>query len=612
MRLFSKIAGVLLCVGLVVTGLARTVSASGSSIYINGEQVLTFRAASNGVSPELLASKAASKLSRSSGKVVVRPMGSDYVVKVGPQTVLTVTRAEASARGISRRTLAYRWAGELQRSLIEAKRSTGPAQSEIRLAVGDSTTLTIPTSVRVTSSDDRFLSISKSGSSYSATALRPGSGFVTINNGSSIRQVNFVCRMTAAKLPDSYEAEVTGRPAISGTVRGAIEAALKQQTKFSPLAKLEWTADNVPALGAGLTVTVPVKVNITAPDTVARTGTVSVKVSNITLVPQDEDVLWYCNDPERVEKPGNLFGASLALGSSARFLYHHINDSAAPLILRSQIVNDSDKPAKIAITPGDSAPDFDPVGAGMRAGDLFMRAIRTASAEIVVLPPHSTCPISFRRLAPQAVISGLAAIRLIEGPERIIVRADAFPPYEVIAKWKPALSSSTPWREVGAQPLNEWDKSSYTLSDHIYPDPIRSEVWEYKVGGRMGVFRLGQKSIERQDNAGRLDGNFGVTVNLETTLSNPTEETVNVEIAFETSAGYSGGLFFINDVYLMTPKLLPKKQARIAIYKLAPGAVKKFRITTIPLSGSSYPATLFARVAGSDATAGVIDISRSK
>lgn len=601
-----------LWVGLAVSALARSVSASGNAVFVNGSQVLTFKAASQGVSPEQLAAKAASKLAKASGKVAVRPSGEDYVIKVGGEPVVTITRAEARVRGIDRKTLAYRWAGELQRVLVEAKRTPSSGQGEIRLAVGDQTALAIPTTVKVTSSDERFLSISKAGSTYYATALRPGTGFVTVNNGASVRQINFVCRMTAAKLPDSYEAEVTGRPAIPGTVRGAIEAALKQQTKFSPLARLEWSADNVPALGAGLTVTVPVKISVTAPDTVARTGTVSVKVSNITLVPQDENVLWYCNDPERVEKPGNLFGASLELGRSARFLYHHINDSAGPLILRSQIVNDSDIPAKVALTPGDSAPDFDPVGAGMRAGDLFMRAIRSASAEIIVIPPRSTCPISFRRLVPQAVISGLAAIRLIEGPERVIVRADAFPPFEVISKWKPALSSSTPWREVGSQPLNDWDKSSYTISDHIYPDPIRSESWEYAVGGRMGVFRLGQKSIERQDSGGRLDGNFGVTVNLDTVLSNPTDETVNVEIAFETSAGYSGGLFFVDDVYLMTPKLLPKKQARIAFFKLAPGAVKKFRITTIPLSGSSYPATLFARVANAESSVGVIDVTKNK
>lgn len=608
----TRIVGGLVAASLACAALSRSVSASGSAVYVDGTQVITFRATSNGVSPDQLAAKAASRLSRASGKVAVRRSGDDYVIKVGADTVLTITRPEAVARGIDRKTLAYRWAGELQRVLVESKRSANPSQGEIRLPVGDSTALSIPTTVKVTSSDDRFLSISKAGSTYYATAIRPGTGFVTINNGGAVRQVSFVCRMTAAKLPDAYEAEVTGRPAIPGTVRGAIEAALKQQTKFSPLAKLEWSVENVPALGAGLTVTVPVKINITAPDTASRAGTVTVKVSNVTLIPQDENVLWYCNDPERVEKPGNLFAATLELGKSARYLYHHINDSAGPLILRSQIVNDSDVAAKIALTPGDSAPDFDPVGAGMRAGDLFMRAIRSASGEIVVIPPRSTCPISFRRLTPQAVISGLAAIRLIDGPEKVVVRADAFPPYEVISKWKPALASSTPWREVGAQPLNDWDKSSYTISDHIYPDPIRTESWEYTVGGRMGVFRLGQKSIQRQDSGGKLDGNFGVTVNLETTLNNPTDETVNVEIAFETSAGYSGGLFFVDDVYLMTPKLLPKKQARIAFFRMPPGSTKKLRITTIPLSGSSYPATLFARVANAESSEGVIDITKRR
>ncbi len=599
-----------LAISTALAGGGSTISTTGSSVVVNGSTILTFKTSSRGVSPEKLAAGVASRLSQSSGTVSVRPAGDDYIIRVGGSPVITVTRGEALARSVSRKVLAFTWAEELRRALKGAK----SASESLTMCVGD--VMPVPLNgeqgVKVTSSDERFLSIRRTETGFAAEALRPGTGFITINKGGSVRQLNFVNRVSAGRLPDQFEAQVTGRPAIPGTVRGAIEAALKRQTVFAPLAKLEYSVENVPSLGLGMTVNVPVRVNITAPGTVPRTGTVTVKVVNVGLIPQDESVLWYCNDPERVKEPGNLFAANLEAGKSARYLYHHINDSSTPLILRTLIVNDTDQEAVVALTPGDSAPDKDPVGAGMRAGDIFFRAVRTSSAEMLTIPARSSCPLTFRRLGPQDVISGLATIRLVSGPDRLMVRADAFPPLEVAPKWKPALTSPTPWREVGAQSLRDWDRTPFTLSDHIYPDPIRNEEWEYKVGGRMGVFRLGQKSIQRQDQAGRLDGNFGVTVNLDTTLTNPLDEPVEVEIAFETSAGYSGGLFFIDDRYVMTPKMLPKAQARIALYKLGPGVTKRFKISTLPLSGSSYPATLFARVVSDESPKVAVDLSNKR
>ena len=131
--------GVFVVASLACTALSRSVSASGSAVYVNGSPIITFRASSNGVTPGQLAAKLASRLSKASGKVAVRRSGDDYVIKVGGDTVLTITRPEAVARGIDRKTLAYRWAGELQRVLEVSKRSPSLGQGEIRLPVGDST-----------------------------------------------------------------------------------------------------------------------------------------------------------------------------------------------------------------------------------------------------------------------------------------------------------------------------------------------------------------------------------------------------------------------------------------------------------------------------------------
>ena len=489
------------------------------------------------------------------------------------------------------------------------------ARSEaIHLGVGDSSAVGFPeglATMSVTSSDPLILAVKKSGSGMIATGLRPGAGFITIHGKSKNKKIDFSVKPYAAIIPGLITATVSGKPAISGTIQGSIESSLKHQLHFAPLAHMSLKFSNVTCLGPGMSIGVPVKVLISAPGTIPRSGMLTVRVNNIGLMPRDEDVLWYCNDPERITKKENLFAAELDPDRSARLLYHHINDSSRMMVVRTLIINNSDSDVKVCLTPGDSAPTMDPVSAGLRAADLFLRAWISESGEVISLPAHSCIPVSCRKLRPKAVISGICAIRHVEGTSKILVRTDAMGMDDLEPRWLATLNSSTPWREVGAMPLRSWDTTEYLISEHIYPTPYRSETAAFSVGGRFSITRLGQKSILRQDSSGRLDGNFGVVYDITATIFNPQNVGAEVELAFEPSAGYSGGIFFIDNRYVITPKILPKSEARIARYHLAPGETKKFKVLTMPLSGSSYPATLFIRMVGSGSSSDIIDLTKN-
>lgn len=490
-----------------------------------------------------------------------------------------------------------------------------PPRQSLRLGVGDLSNVWLggdQATIKINSSDPQLLEVEKAKIGFVARAMRPGQGWITVVQNGKPRKIDFSVKPYAAKLPSQLNAQVTGRPAIPGTVQGAVESVLKQQIDFAPLATLSTQFTNVPSLGAGVSASVPVKVTISAPGTVPRTGTITVKVTNIGLQAKSEDALWYSNDPERITKKANLFAAELEPQKSARLLYHHINDMRQPIIVRTMLVNDSDTETSVCITPGDSAPTIDPVGAGLRAGDLFLRAWMNDSAEIITLPPHSCVPVSCRRLKPASVISGLCSIRYINGTSKLLVRTDAITPTDLEPRWSSTLASSTPWREVGAMPIRTWDQTPYVISEHVYPVPYQTETAQYNVGGRFSVIRLGQKAIGRLDNSGRLDGNFGVVYDIGATITNPQKISTDVELVFEPSAGYSGGIFFVDDRYVITPKILPKSEARIARYRLYPGETRKVKIVTMPLSGSSYPATIFVRLIGSGSTSDIIDLTKSR
>ena len=143
---------------------------------------------------------------------------------------------------------------------------------------------------------------------------------------------------------------------------------------------------------------------------------VTVRVKNVPLARIADESLWYSNDPETVRAPGNLFAASVKRGEAARLLYHHMNGTVNTLFLRVQAVNESDVPAKVALTPGDGTPNKNPVTAGLDAAGRYMKGFVTGSAEIVTIPPHGSMPICLRRLAQNETGSGLCSIRLLDGP----------------------------------------------------------------------------------------------------------------------------------------------------------------------------------------------------
>ena len=296
-----------------------------------------------------------------------------------------------------------------------------------------------------------------------------------------------------------------------------------------------------------------------------------------------------------MKQPGCLFASSLKKGTAARLLYHHMNGTINTMFLRVQVVNESDVPARVALTPGDSAPNRNPVTAGLEAGCQYVKGFVSGSSEIVTIPARGSIPVCLRRLGQYETGSGLCSLRLIDGPDALLVRTDAFPPFALDDRWQSALFSSTPWREVGANPMTDYDRAPMQASLHVYPTPYKTESVDYQVGGRYGFVRLGQRPIQRQDLGGGLDGNFGVMYTVKTRLENPTATAQEVEVVFEASAGYASGLFVVNGKTVVIPQLAPKTEGQVLKVRLAPGEKQAFDILTLPLSGSAYPCTLTIR-----------------
>lgn len=595
-RGLSAVAGLLL---LVSTSFAAEAHSKRGVVFLNSVPVLQLKSDAHGKPHSEAAATVARTLKQveDDAEVKTHPAGDWIKILVGSALVVEVSPEEAAEHRTSVSRLAETWAATIRDAL--ALPPLKFSSDFERVPVGTSKLLGLVGSLAyaasVNSTNGAVVRVAKTDEGLKVDYVGIGDAQVVAMSGNSKRTLNVSVRPFAGKFPQEFVVEVTGTPATGSTVVGAIEGCIRTRLLSLPMANVNFAPIQADALGRGGAKTYTAHVHLRAPEAFDSEGEVTVKVRNLALSKMDDVALWYSNAPESVRQVGPLFSSSLKLNMPVRFLYHHIVMSSQPLILRVEAINDSDQSAKIMVTPGDTKPDKNPVRAGMTAASEFLRSWKTESGEIVEMPPHSTFPISIRRLSPKETMSGLCTLRMIEGPSEVQVRADALPPFVLQGAWYDASLSSTPWREAGTHPINDYDRALSEPSPHVYPNPYKDERIDYSIGGRFGFLLVGQKPISGEDHTNNLDGNFGVIYRIKATMKNPTQAATSVDVIFEASAGYMGGLFVIDGNIIQTPLLGPKSESRICRYRLEPGATKTVDIVTIPVSGGSYPATLFLR-----------------
>ncbi len=590
-----------LCFLLAATlGWCHHARSRGNALLINGVEVVRLRAASNGVTPDQRAKRAADALAMVGAKpeIVTKRIGeSEAAVYVSGAAVVTLRADDQETTG-DVATFAQK-VGDKMRSAY-ALPPLKVSEDRIKLGPGWTRDINIVGTeahqVDLLVGDTNVVQLEPTSYGAQLRALAPGRSTITVQSPSGRETVDVLVLPPAAEFPQTLSASVAGQPANASTVRGAVESALRSQLKIGEEAKYTFAMPEVNSVMPGRSTTIPVRVRVSGKSLIESVGNVDVVVRNLEEARNISDLdLWYCNDPESIKRPVALFSSVLKPGRGARLLYHHMNAMTQPVILRVQVVNESEHVTKILILPGDSKPDVNPVRAGMVAAIQYLSSFILSSGEIVTIPPHTSMPISLRRMMPQETVSGLCSLRMIEGPDELTVRADAFAAVPLEGKWWDASRSSTPWREVGANPVTDADRSPVMRSDHIYPNPLKNERLTYQVGGRFGILRLGNHPIASAASENNLDGNYGVIYKIEAVIDNPTNNATTVELAFESSSGYSAGLFYVEGKLIQTPYLGPKEETTMMRISVPANTIRTISLTTLPISGGCYPATLFLR-----------------
>ncbi len=119
--------------------------------------------------------------------------------------------------------------------------------------------------------------------------------------------------------------------------------------------------------------------------------------------------------------------------------------------------------------------------------------------------------------------------------------------------------------------------------------------FEYIVGQRWAFIPIGKHEIGDTNGQKKLYGNYGVTYNITVRISNPSGETKKISFIFDPTAGPASGVFSIDGKMATVKYAQPPKEITLHTITLAPGQSQICHITTVPLAGSNYPATLIVR-----------------
>jgi hypothetical protein len=249
------------------------------------------------------------------------------------------------------------------------------------------------------------------------------------------------------------------------------------------------------------------------------------------------------------------------------------------------VINPSALPAELHLIEGVSAPMVDVVIVGYVAGKEFINSHQGNVGRIMTLPPGSRRVLLSQPVPHPKTASGIMEFRQLSG-EPLIIRLVAKPEEQRLTDDPPDVDL----------PLISFDAARIACSDGVFPRPRETMDVTYTIGKQWAFIRLGKTPIKHATLEKSLFA-FGITYDVNAMLVNPTDEDRTVEVLFEATAGPAAGVFLLDGKYAEVKRLGPPDERLIGTYMVYAGKSRNMSISTIPLSGSAYPATLIIRAA---------------
>lgn len=580
---------------VAMAGMAPAVDVMPQDGWVVVNEVLTLRMRTRADAAAIVAQRL--RALPDGSKFTAEKREESVVIASGTGVVLTVTPEEARAQNSDALALAQIWAGRLQDAFaLPALKSN---THDVLLAIGQTTEIPLigrgARQAQLTAEPAGALRIERRTGMVRVTASGRGNVILTAKIGNETWFWRVNAAPWAVKQNTPLQAQVTGTTARAEVVAAAAAAAVQSRFATEPGAMIRLRGIRTGPLSAGNSGRALVDVLVHGVGLYPWTGTVDVRMQNVSGRRATAEELWYSNEPENLRDPQTLYSHWLSTGRPARLLTHQRNRGTAPLVSLVKLVNYGTTTARVSVIAGDGGVDQNPTLAGYRAGEAFMPDWNDGASLVLQIPPGSSVPVQVHELEYGDTSSGLYLFNMLEGtPDSVMMVHEAVAPAAMPAKWREASRVERPYTMARPESIPVGTIIINRTNSPVFPEPKRVENFSYESGGRIVFLRLGQQAVTSSGGE-ELLGNFGVLYELNGTIKNPTDRVAPTEVVFESSAGYTGALVFINGSLMKIPLLQPKTEHRMRLLNLQPGQTVRLNMVTMPLSGGSYPATITIR-----------------
>ncbi len=565
---------------------------NAASLLINGRNAVKFAAYNGSLSPlmrakitnERLAALVNDKLDPSALSIKSDKFSAQ--IYAGDKLLCIVTSNDAKLSRTTPVNLANSWLSSIKNLLMMPPVSL--SQTELTVPLGENRQVGVGGAAtgqiyaRTDNENIATVISEPAGRCLTISAKNLGKALIEVSCEGERATLIVNVKKYAGRLPGGKVGQVTGNPCPSSLVCYCARQTVAQSAILEPGARLEVgdTDCNNQALWSGKSRQVNVDVKIVGPDYIPVKVRAGVDIRNVTLPRQEPVQLFYSNDPESIKGYQSLFAGKLELNLPTRVLYHHQNAMTKRVHLIVELVNPNDTSAKVRVCRGIAPPSTNTVVVGHVAGSEFMKECFSDVSVIEVIPPQSRLVLVSDMLGNKDTSSGILQVNQLAGDGAYVRITAAEPMVDNVSRGTIARAS---------------DSRNYRMSDQIYPSPIKSVDAEYVVGSRWAFISIGKHAINDTIQQKKLYSNYGVTYNIDVRISNPTNEKKKISVIFDPTAGPASGVFMIDGKLALVKYTQPPAEITLTTMSLGPGESKICRVTTVPLAGSNYPATLIVK-----------------
>lgn len=366
----------------------------------------------------------------------------------------------------------------------------------------------------------------------------------------------------------SVEVSVTGRPASPEILVEALLWEIRRALGLPLLAEPRLLVlSNAPPLSPGEEVEVTGVVQFAGME--QRMGEVVFRalVRNEATDLRTAEILVVSNSPERIQRHGVLL-PEVTLSGPVRVLFHHKNETAAPLDLLVKVRSMGPEGSRVHLVGGMGKAGRDELRAGHQAMRAYLAKFVQGMGYWVSVPPGGEVSIAAQRLHPGHVASGVLHLQISGDPVRL---------------WVEAVEDGDP------VPLEE-DGVHFR---GVVKDPTVVAQGAYLIGSPPFTLWVGGPPFLQEEATKRsLRGNYGVVYEILVTLANPMDRDGTVALIFVPHGGPAGGVLVIDGQIFEIGPTPAFSEVPVATFTLAPREQRAVVLRISPQAGSWYPVRL--------------------